>query len=628
MKNFNWQVGYFLLVLFHFTINFAYPQETDSTETVVSGAETPRADTLIIKPRPNLGIWVSDTRETEKLIAEDIADFVQVLPNIVPLDYGSLGQVSPFSFRGSTPQQTGIWLDALNLENPISGFVPTTVIPINLIEDFTVRGADSFAPFGTQSPGGLLNVNSLKFEGKQPYSKVNFRAGSWGYSDLGILFALPITKNVNFTFSGKRQGFDGFEVNRMHTGSRIFGRVSFQPHSKMELNYTIFLNKNEFEIPAPLLPAFVPLASGAKRKDKRFDQVLSLKLGSLSEENKLLNASLFFSTIQEQSIADSVAFKPRNMTFGTRIQQQIIAANHLFGFGGEFKTDDLSSPRLGDHTDKFGRVFIQDDFLLADKWRLGLQLNLERKNDYPIGFNPAAFLYYEPTEINKIWMGVRRARRYPSFVERFWPTSGFRGEPELSAERSSIFELGFSLNRDDVQVHAAAFVQQVDSWIGNALLKNLDDFGPVDLGKRTVLGHDFKFIWKYFKGGEFGFVSSYLTVTEPGPSKRLQMPEISIYSYLDLGGHMFENYVYVNIRFIGRVFGERSGLIYENNSFLPSTVNLPEAVVFDSQISFQFSDARLSISMENLFDKKYQLVPGFFMPPKTFRFGIVWEFWD
>ncbi len=76
------------------------------------------------------------------------------------------------------------------------------------------------------------------------------------------------------------------------------------------------------------------------------------------------------------------------------------------------------------------------------------------------------------------------------------------------------------------------------------------------------------------------------------------------------------------------VFGDRSGLIYENNSFLPSTVNLPEAVVFDSQISFQFSDARLSISMENLFDKKYQLVPGFFMPPKTFRFGIVWEFWD
>ncbi|MCH8018529.1 TonB-dependent receptor [candidate division KSB1 bacterium] len=628
MKNLDWKVGYFLVVLFLFTLNFAYPQETDSTKTVVSISETPRADTLTIKPRPNSGIWVSDTREMEKLIAEDIADFVQVLPPVFPLDYGSLGQVSPLSFRGSTPQQTSIWLDALNLENPISGFVPTTVIPINVVEDFTVRGADSFAPFGFQSSGGILQVNSFKFDTKEPYSKVNYRAGSWGYSDLGIIFALPITKNVNFTFSGKRQGFDGFEVNRMHTGSRIFGRVSFQPHSKMELNYTVFLNKNEFEIPAPLLPAFVPLASGAKRKDKRFDQALSLKLGSLSEENKLLNASLFFSTIQEQSIADSVAFKPRNMTFGTRIQQQIIAGNHLFGFGGEFKTDDLSSPRLGDHTDKFGRVFIQDDFLLTDKWRLGLQLNLDRKNDYPIGFNPAAFLYYEPTEINKIWVGIRRAQRYPSFVERFWPTSDFRGDPELSAERSSTFELGFSLNSDDVQVHAAAFVQQVDSWIGNTVLANLEDFGPVNSGKRTVLGHDFKFIWKYFKGGEFGFVSSYVTVTEPGPSKRLQVPEISIYSYLDLGSPMFENYVYVNLRLIGRIFGERSGLTYENSPSLPSVVKLPEATVFDGQISFQFSDARLSISMENLFDKKYQMVPGFFMPPKTFRFGISWEFWD
>jgi len=91
---------------------------------------------------------------------------------------------------------------------------------------------------------------------------------------------------------------------------------------------------------------------------------------------------------------------------------------------------------------------------------------------------------------------------------------------------------------------------------------------------------------------------------------------------------MFEKYVYVNLRLIGRVFGESSGLTYENSPSLPSVVKLPETTVFDGQISFQFSDARLSISMENLFDKKYQLVPGFFMPPKTFRFGISWEFWD
>ncbi len=194
MKNLDWKVGYFLVVLFLFTLNFAYPQETDSTKTVLSISETPRADTLTIKPRPISGIWVSDTREMEKLIAEDIADFAQVLPPVFPLDYGSLGQVSPFSFRGSTPQQTSILLDALNLENPISGFVPTTVIPINLVEDFTVRGADSFAPYGFQSAGGVLQVNSFKFGTKKPYSKVNYRAGSWGYNDLGIIFALPITK--------------------------------------------------------------------------------------------------------------------------------------------------------------------------------------------------------------------------------------------------------------------------------------------------------------------------------------------------------------------------------------------------------------------------------------------------
>ena len=179
MKNFDWKVGYFLVVSSLSTINFAYPQETDSTKTVVSVSETPQTDTLSTKPGANSAIWVSNIGETESLIAEDIADFVQILPNISPLDYGSLGQVSPFSYRGSTPQKTSIWFDALNLEDPISGFVPTTVIPINLVENFTVRGADSFAPFGFQSPGGVLQVNSFQFDLKKPYSKINFRAGSW-----------------------------------------------------------------------------------------------------------------------------------------------------------------------------------------------------------------------------------------------------------------------------------------------------------------------------------------------------------------------------------------------------------------------------------------------------------------
>jgi hypothetical protein len=32
--------------------------------------------------------------------------------------------------------------------------------------------------------------------------------------------------------------------------------------------------------------------------------------------------------------------------------------------------------------------------------------------------------------------------------------------------------------------------------------------------------------------------------------------------------------------------------------------------------------------MENIFNRTYELTPGFFMPPQTFRLAIEWEFWD
>lgn len=623
MKSSNPKLIYFCLSL-HFFLTLAYSQEPDSSKAAVDSTTTN------FEPRKNKirAVWESNDERVRGLIAEDIADFSKVLPNIYSLDTGSLGQLSPLSYRGSTPQQSEILLGDLTLENPISGFVSTTAVPINLAAKFRVLGMDSFSPFGAQFVGGLFQTDLYEFNGSRPYSRVNFRAGDWGYSDLGILFGLPITKSINFTFAGSRQQFSGFEANRDHTGSRILGQITYRPSVKLQVGYIALLNKNDFQIPSPLLPAFVPWEPGFERRDKRFDQGLSLKLGNLDEENKLLRANVFFSTIREQSITDSLAFNPQTKSFGLRIQQEIVTNKQRLVVGGGVKIHDLNSARLGDHTDRNGHLFVQDELHIAKQWRFGLQLNVETQTGFPPAFHPAVFLRYEPSANHLVWLGLKRARRYPSFSERFWPTSIFRADPELKAEKGSSVEVGVSMDHDKMTLQSALFIHQVDNWIGNIPLASAEEFGSVNLGKRTILGHDLKFIWKFLPGGELGFISSYLTVKEPEFSKQLQVPEVSIYSYVELGNFFFEDFVYINLRFVGRVFGERFGLFFGEEGTAPVVGKLSETSVFDGQISFQFSDARVSISMENILDNNYQLVPGFIMPPKTLRFGIAWEFWD
>ncbi|MFQ5675253.1 MAG: TonB-dependent receptor domain-containing protein [bacterium] len=572
--------------------------------------------------------WAIVDTETRDLIAEDIDDFTQLLPALFPVDHGSLGQLSPLSFRGSSPQETDIWYGPVHLENPLSSLISTADVPINLVEEMHIIDAGAFSHPEVQGPGVGLWIDPYRFEGQRPYSRVDFRAGDWGYSDLGVLFGLPVSRSLKFMFSGSRQELNGFEPERGHAGSRILGNIVFEPHQDFELNYTVLFNRHEFEIPAPLLPAFVPWSPGLSRQDKRLDQVVSLKSGRLKTRKKRFQMDLFHSAITDKSLIDSLSIEPKVNVFGARIQQERIVGKNLLAMGAELKISDLRSVHLGNRTDYRFTAYARSEYAYSQNWRAGVRLSIEKQNRFSTALRSEGHVAYSPAPGRRIWLGLKRALRYPGFVERYWPQLTFQGNPQLDVEHSSSVELGLSAQEEGFEIRSVLFASDVSDWIGNNFVAGSGQFVPENLGSRTVLGYDLKLVWKYTARGEFGFVHAYRTVPEGGSAKALDVPEFSLYSYLELGGHFFEDYVYINLRLIGRVFGERSGRVFANSASLPSFARLPEGGVLDGQISFQFSDARLSISMENLFDKRYELVPGFRMPPKTLRFGISWEFID
>ncbi|MFQ5825093.1 MAG: TonB-dependent receptor domain-containing protein [bacterium] len=620
----------FIISFFIFWFNICISQENNSVTAKSDTSSTVKSDSLISAISPKEAHWNANAQETAVLIAEDISDFVQVLPNVFSLDLGSLGQFSPLTFRGSTPQESAVFVDGLVFEDPIQGFLNSNVIPINFIENMTFRGAGALLPFGELAPAGILHINTYQFQASKPYSKVTFRAGDWGYSDIGITFGLPLTQSSSFLIGGSRQELKGFIFNSGHVGSKIHSQISFYPHENFALRYAAFINKDNVKVPFPLIPDFVPPVLNSTRNENRFDQYLSIKTGNLAKNNNQIQGRLFFSRLLQESSGDTLLFKNRNLTLGVGIQYDRKAGNHWFSFGGEFKIYDLNSLHLGDHSNHFGRLFARDVYRFTKNWALGIQARLEKHDDYSIALNPSGQLYYELSPRSKIWIGLQSARRYPSFAERYWPTQSFRGNPNLTSEKGTASEIGFRMKAvNNVKFEAALFRHQMREWIGRTLLPDSVAFGPANLGHRTIHGVDIKFIWNYLPGGQFGFIGTFLQVEEDALEKQLEVPEFSIYSYLEMGHSFFEDYVYVTLRLVGRFIGKRYGLIYNmEGSILPEIISLGETALLDGKLTFQFTDASIFISMENLFDRRYQLVPGFFMPPKTFRFGIVWEFWD
>ncbi|MFQ5752428.1 MAG: TonB-dependent receptor plug domain-containing protein [bacterium] len=598
------------------------PSQSDSTSTVNS-------DSLKFKKEKLDMRWHANAQNTGSLIAEDIGDFTELLPNSFPLDLGSIGQFSPLTSRGTNEQEGKILLDGIVLQEPINGFVNTTNIPINLVKDMAFSSAGSFVPFGAQAIAGILQIDTYQFQGVHPYSKVFFRAGDWGYSDLGVIFGLPLTKNTSFMISGNRQEFSGFELNRKHTGSRIASKISYQPNSAFALNFTAFLNKDEVQVPAPLLPDLVPRTANARRKENRIDQTLSVKIGDLPRQNRQFLGHIYFAKIRQESFGDTLLFNNKNLSFATGLQYEMITGKQWFTAGGEIRLDDLKSAELSSHADQIGHIFVRDRFQVTNRLRLRLQALLEKHDGYSTAFNPSAQLHYALSKISNIWVGIQKTKRYPSFSERYWPTLFFRGNPNLNVEKGTTFELGYVLkNGETLKIKSAIFRTHVNDWIGAANRVDSLSYGPSNLGDRTISGLDLKFIWNYFSTGQFGFIGSFLNVQENSLAKQLQVPEYSIYSYLEMGRPFFQDYVFIKLRLIGRFFGERFGPFYAGPAALPEITKLGANIVLDGQSTFQFKDAKLTVSWENLLDKRYQLVPGFFMPPRTLRFSIEWEFWD
>jgi outer membrane receptor protein involved in Fe transport len=149
-----------------------------------------------------------------------------------------------------------------------------------------------------------------------------------------------------------------------------------------------------------------------------------------------------------------------------------------------------------------------------------------------------------------------------------------------------------------------------------------------NLGNRTVSGLDLQFIWDGSPRRGFGIIANYLQVQENALEKQLQVPEYSVYSYGELGRPLFQDYVFVKLRIVGRLLGKRYGFAYSAGDTFPTITSSGPDALLDGRLSFQFSDAKLELSLENFFDRRYQLVPTFFMPPRTFRLTIAWEFWD
>jgi outer membrane cobalamin receptor len=193
-----------------------------------------------------------------------------------------------------------------------------------------------------------------------------------------------------------------------------------------------------------------------------------------------------------------------------------------------------------------------------------------------------------------------------------------------------MLETGLSLDlAGRLLFRTSIFAHQTSNWIGYGPVAEQIAYGPSNMGKRTVNGVSLDLKWRIQRDSRLGIVGSFLKVQEDEPEKQLLVPEYNLYSYAETGHDFFEDYIFIRLRAVGRAYGKRYGYDYASSQVVfPDIVSMPVDMLFDAKVSFIFSGPEIWIAWENIFDRRYELVTGFSMPPRSLRFGIEWAFWD
>lgn len=274
--------------------------------------------------------------------------------------------------------------------------------------------------------------------------------------------------------------------------------------------------------------------------------------------------------------------------------------------------------------------FGKASYLFRNKWRFSAGLRTGLNNSEIIGLLPSASVSYRPKLNNNFVVMANSSlnKRFPTLNELYWIPSG---NPDLKPERIAITELGVKINRrlSFARLSSAVFMYYniTDNW--TQWLPGPTFWSPINLKQVESKGVEFDLNLsspmgsriKYNVGvkANYNYTSNRqvyeLGFTDPGneiiynPSWNINILASLVYKSWTLVYHQ---------PYVGRYF-----ISNDNQYFMPSysTTNFRVSKL----LSRKNHEWHLAVSVDNLLDWQYQVIPGRPMPGRVFNFNLIYK---
>jgi len=563
---------------------------------------------------------VVTAKEIEYSGAEDVAEALTDLTSVDISNYGGAGELKNIRMRGSTAAQVLVTVDGRPVNNPRSGEIDLSTIPLDNIERIEVVHGPASSLYGSQAMGGTVNIITKKppvrgFETSLSSSFGTFRtyterllhggrAGDFGYLISGGYFntqGFRANSEVDSKDANAKFEYRLNDNNALRLGSGFYRSKSGSPGpvSSPDTDDKQLANTNYLDLAWDFKPD--SLTGLSARFYRNYDR-LEFMENSAGSAYDTANAKNTHST---SARGLELQFNRRLFDF-----YQLICG---FNYVGNYN-DSTSSAK---HKYLVRAGYLENQFDLGPAFKFNLGARLDDYSNFGTQVSPSVSAIYKISDDIKLHGLVARSFRAPTFNDLYWPDDGWtKGNPSLRPEKGTTGEIGIDARVCKYLSSGLTYYRSVYKQLINWAADDNGVWSPTNIGSALIDGIEFGNTVYLLDDLELGLNYTYMRAIDEETGKYL------IYQPRDKAdlSLKYKNAEGLVLMFKGQFTDKR----FHNTS---NTISVKRFFVFGFSLSKKINENLTCFaSVDNLFARHYQVIRDYPMPGFSATGGLRLEF--
>lgn len=609
--------------------------------------------------------------EVDPSAAQNI-DLTHVLQNTVGLQIqqsGGLGSFSSVSLRAASSEQVFIFLDGILLNDSVSGYVDLSLIPVNQIQRIEVFRGATPVELGSASMGGAINI--ITHEGSDEHSQLGVAVNNHSLRSANLHWSSSNNKNHYRLVAEVIDNQNNYPI--INDNGTIYvnsdNREEDRNNAELEQTSLLYTWKNLLDNKSVVINSF-----------RYFDKNQNLPnfnnspdtIAALDTQLLQANTRLAIDDMLTPGDQTSLEFYLRHKEekYDDRLSQIGVRQNHLlqqfqsYGFKAFYKNkistitefrfvldstkeDSASKDLLGELSNvKHHRLTTTANIGIKNLFSNGRRvfdaiLSFESIKDqlddaYDVFSNPVPaqnrdydfsdlrlgyFQYFSDNTQLKINLG--QYHRAPYLYELYGDRGFFHGNEDLKAEESINFDAGIEYLHDSNSIlnGSKLYLGYFQNDSENLIIREYNAQGvgvPDNVEDAQIRGIESTFIWPVNK---YHRLQLNITLTDTiifnnDGNESNKIPGQFAESYL-LAYQFNRSSWFYQIE-----YSVKQSMYYDRENLLKAS----DRETVNTAVKKTYKEHKFELSIENIFDNRYQDYHGYPKPGRTIFAGYTYTF--